>query len=104
MTLRVTDEEYQAKPLPERGCKFWSGIDGSCRRAAACPDVVSHVAGQPSAWYLARSRVWSMHGGVKNALGNWSMPRLTGVKRPPPGSGAGGSEAGAVGGFQPQMG
>jgi len=76
LALRVTDEEYQAKPLPERGCKFWSGIDGSCRRATACSDAVSHMAGQPSAWYLARSRVWSMHGGVKNALGNWSPGAL----------------------------
>lgn len=100
VALRVADEEYQGKPVPERGCKFWSGIDGSCRRAAACPDAMSHVAGQPSPWYLARSRVWAMHGGVKNNLGNWSMPRLTGVKRPPSGS----NEAGGAVGFQPQMG
>lgn len=87
IALHLKDVEYQGKPAAERGCRFWSGMEGSCRRGPGCPDAASHAPGQPSAWYAARSRVWAAHGGVRNELGNWALPRLSGVKRPAPGGG-----------------
>jgi hypothetical protein len=93
LALKAKDEEFQGKPAAERGCKFWSGMEGSCRRGAACPDRAMHVQGQPSPWYAARGKVWAAHGGVKGDLGNWTLPKLSGVKRPAPGGGEGGAEA-----------
>lgn len=82
MALRLKDDEYEGKPAAERGCRLWSGMEGSCRKGPGCPDAASHVPRQPSAWYAARNRVWAAHGGVRNELGNWALPRLSGVKRP----------------------
>jgi hypothetical protein len=89
LSLRAKDEEFMGKPPAERGCRFWSGIEGSCRKPN-CPDAATHVQGQPSAWYQARSKVWAAHGGIKNELGNWTLPKVAGVKRPVPGGGEGG--------------
>lgn len=89
MALRAKDDEFQRKPAAERGCRFWSGMEGSCRKGPGCLDAASHVQGQPSAWYEARSKVWLAHVGVKNELGNWSLPKLSGVKRPAPGGSEG---------------
>lgn len=81
--LRAVDTEWSAKAAEEKGCQYWSGLEGSCRRGEACADAASHVANKPSPWYLARAKVWQQHGGVRNPTnGNWTLPKLTGMKRP----------------------
>lgn len=95
--LKALDAEWAGKAAGDRGCQYWSGLDGSCRRADLCTDAASHVVNKPSAWYLARARVWQLHGGVRNpANGNWTLPKISGLKRP-----LQGGEAGAGGGFPP---
>lgn len=88
--LRAVDAEWAAKPAEEKGCQYWSGLEGSCRRGEACADAASHTPNKPSAWYLARARVWQQHGGVRNPVnGNWTLPKLSGAKRPAAESGGG---------------
>jgi hypothetical protein len=91
--LKTLDAEWGCKPPDERGCKYWSGSAGSCRQGEGCMDAASHIPKQPSQWYLARSQIWSQHGGVKNALGNWSLGKIGGVKRPAPGGADPGASA-----------
>jgi hypothetical protein len=88
--LRALDVEWAGKPAEERGCQYWSGLDGSCKRGDACTDAASHLPNKPTPWYLARAKVWQQHGGIRNpANGNWALPKLSGVKRPLPGGDAG---------------
>ena len=92
--LRAVDAEWAGKPPDDKGCQYWSGLEGSCRRGEACADAASHTPNNPSPWYLARARIWQQHGGVRNSVnGNWTLPKLGGAKRP-------GAEAGS-GAFQP---
>jgi hypothetical protein len=94
--LRALDMEWAAKPAEERGCQYWSGLDGSCKRGDTCTDAASHVPNKATPWYLARSKVWQQHGGFRNpSNGNWALPKVSGVKRPLPGGDAG------SGAFQP---
>lgn len=88
--LRAVDGEWAAKPAEERGCQYWSGLEGSCKRGDTCTDAATHVANKPTPWYLARSKIWQQHGGVRNpGNGNWALPKVGGVKRPLPGGDAG---------------
>jgi hypothetical protein len=80
--LHAVDEVWKHKPPAEAGCKFWSGIEGSCRTPGKCGASTSHVAGQPAPWYSARARVWQQHGGITDAQGNYTIPHIGGVKRP----------------------
>ena len=47
--LRAVDAEWASKPADEKGCQYWSGLEGSCRRGDACADAASHTPNKPSA-------------------------------------------------------
>jgi hypothetical protein len=34
--------------LPDSGCRFWSGVEGSCRHGNGCAQVHSHYKDQPT--------------------------------------------------------
>lgn len=72
--LEPVDRAWSAKEQAERGCKWWSGIEGSCRVAAACPDAAYHKVGVPSPWQVARGKVYQAHGGVQDNKGDWKLP------------------------------
>jgi hypothetical protein len=80
--LTVVDAAWKDKKPEERGCKWWSGMDGSCMLGVRCPDVASHVKGTPSPWHAARGKVFAQHGGEQDRLGNWVVPGgIVGSKR-----------------------
>jgi hypothetical protein len=81
--LEPVDRAWGAKEQAERGCKWWSGIEGSCRIAAACPDAAFHKVGVPSPWQVAKGKVYQAHGGVQDNKGDWKLPGASyaGVKR-----------------------
>ncbi|WIA14104.1 hypothetical protein OEZ86_009485 [Tetradesmus obliquus] len=73
------DAAWRAKPVGERGCQFWSGIEGSCLQPGC---QAQHVPGQPSAWYAARAQVWQQLGCKPDEKGNYRLPTAAGYKRP----------------------
>lgn len=73
------DAAWRAKPVGERGCQFWSGIEGSCLQPGC---QAQHVPGQPSAWYAARAQVWQQLGCKPDEKGNYRLPTVAGYKRP----------------------
>jgi hypothetical protein len=73
------DAAWRAKPVGERGCQFWSGIEGSCTQPSC---QAQHEPGQPSAWYAARAQVWPQLGCKPDEKGNYRLPAAAGYKRP----------------------
>ncbi len=81
--LAAVDAVWKDKRPEDRGCKFWSGIDGSCIKGAQCLDAALHVKGSASAWHAARGKVFAQQGGIQDRMGNWVLPsHISGAKRP----------------------
>uniref|UniRef100_A0A383VJG8 C3H1-type domain-containing protein n=1 Tax=Tetradesmus obliquus TaxID=3088 RepID=A0A383VJG8_TETOB len=61
----------QAHNSRDSGCKYWSGIAGSCHNSSSCRYAASHIPGQPTAHYTARAAVLEAAGGAFDATGNY---------------------------------